>query len=133
MNPTIRRRNKNGATSPTEKSVYRSMLYLLRVFRNDEGVQNFYYIICCLRFSVIITADCEINFSALKLMKSPLKNRLPTEDLKIALLVAIEGDKVANFPFDKAINKFKQVKNGELGFGELFRSIVDLQYLAIAY
>ena len=94
MKRTIRRRNKNEAISPTEKSVYRSMLYLLRVFHNDEDIQNLYYRIYSLCLSVMTTADYERGFSALKRIENPLINRLKSKNLNNALLVAIEGDKI---------------------------------------
>ena len=94
MKPAIRRRNKNEAISPTEKSVYCGMLYLLRVFHNDEDIQNLYYRIYSLCLSVMTTADCKRVFSALKLVKNPLINRLKTKNLNNALLVAIEGEKI---------------------------------------
>ena len=65
MKPTMIQWNKNEAIYPTEKSVYRSMLYLLRVFRNDEDVQNLYFIICSLCLSFMTTANCERGFSTL--------------------------------------------------------------------
>lgn len=84
------------------------MLHLIRVLPSSEDL---YRLLCCLAVAVMTTADCERGFSAMKLIKTPLRNRLLFTNLNNAMLVAIEGPELPLFPFDYAVKKFKLSKN----------------------
>ena len=50
----------------------------------------------------ITTADCERGFSAVKRIKTSLRNRLKTETLNYLLRISVEGPDPDSFNYDKA-------------------------------
>ena len=57
------------------------------------------------------TADCERGFSALKRIKSPLRNQLSNAITVQLLFIAIEGPTVADFDFDAASSAWASQRN----------------------
>ena len=62
----------------------------------------------CIPFS---TADCERAFSAMKRVKTPLRNRLKTSTLDCLLRISIEGPNLNDFDFDLAVKKWGTIRN----------------------
>ena len=59
---------------------------------------------------VMTTADCEREFSVLKLVKTPLRNALGERHLNHAMMVAIDGPDQRSFDFSAAVKLFKASK-----------------------
>lgn len=60
------------------------------------------------------TADCERDFSALKLIKTQLRNRLKEESLDALIRIACEGPEVEEYPYDKVVENWAKLKNRRL-------------------
>ena len=60
------------------------------------------------------TADCERDFSKLKLVKSVLRNRMGENTLDALLRISIAGPSLENFSFEKAAERWSSVKNRRL-------------------
>ena len=63
-----------------------------------------------LTFPVNTTA-CERGFSQVKLIKTGLRNRLKKETLNNLMLIAVEGESVADFPYDEALKHWSSQRN----------------------
>ena len=57
------------------------------------------------------TVDCERGFSAVKRIKTPLRNHLSHVILQILLFISIEGPPLAEFPFHLACDKWAAFRN----------------------
>ena len=57
------------------------------------------------------TADCERGFSALKRIKTPLRNRLSNPTALQLMFISIEGPSIANFNFDDACTSWASKRN----------------------
>lgn len=60
------------------------------------------------------TADCERDFSALKLIKTQLRNRLKGESLDCLIRLACEGPDVKDYPYDKVVEKWAKLTSRRL-------------------
>lgn len=58
--------------------------------------------------------DCERNFSALKLMKTELRNRLKEKSLDGLIRTVCEGPDVDSYPYDVIVEKGAELNNGRL-------------------
>ena len=59
----------------------------------------------------ISTATCERGFSAMKHIKTELRNRLTTKVLDCLMRISIDGPDMANFDFDRAATKWANRRN----------------------
>ena len=59
----------------------------------------------------VSTADCERAFSAMKRVKTELQNHMSTKALNPLLQIHIEGPKMEEFNFDKAVDTWGKMKN----------------------
>ena len=57
------------------------------------------------------TADVERTFSQLKLIKTPIRNRMQEKTLDSLLRIAIEGPPLQSFPVDEAVTLWASKKN----------------------
>ena len=60
------------------------------------------------------TADCERDFSKLKLIKSVLRNRMGEATLDALMRISIAGPALESFNFEKAAQRWSSVKNRRL-------------------
>ncbi|XP_077863952.1 zinc finger protein 862-like [Saccoglossus kowalevskii] len=56
------------------------------------------------------TADCERGFSVQNKIKTKTRNRLEAERLHVLSLISAEGSSIEHFPFDVALNEWRQLK-----------------------
>ena len=54
----------------------------------------------------ISTATCERGFSAMKCIKTDIRNRLSTRVLDCLMRISIDGPELENFDFEKATTKW---------------------------
>ena len=57
------------------------------------------------------TAACEWGFGQMKLIKTDLRNPLKKEMLNNLMLIAVEGESVADFPYDEALKHWSSQRN----------------------
>lgn len=62
----------------------------------------------------VSTADCERGFSAVKRIKTVLRNRLKTETLDCLLRISVEGPQLKDFDFDSAATFWASRRNRRL-------------------
>lgn len=60
------------------------------------------------------TAECERDISALKLIKTQLRNRLKESSLDCLIRIVCEGPDVIDYPYDKVVEKWAKLKNRRL-------------------
>ncbi|KAK8772370.1 hypothetical protein V5799_024386 [Amblyomma americanum] len=60
------------------------------------------------------TVDCERDFSALKLIKTQLRNRLKEKSLDCLIRIACEGPEVNSYPYNIVVEKWAKMKNQRL-------------------
>ncbi|KAL3210253.1 hypothetical protein MRX96_037299 [Rhipicephalus microplus] len=72
----------------------------------------------CLAGSYLVlpphTVDCERDFSALKLIKTQLRNRLKEMSLDCLIRIACEGPDVDTYPYEEVVEKWAKSKNRRL-------------------
>ena len=83
---------------------------LLRTHRLDTSIPHLQHIMCTLLVLPVSTVDCERGFSAMKIIKTRLRNRLSEKNMQHAMMIAIEGPTIDRFNFEAALNKFKSKK-----------------------
>lgn len=59
----------------------------------------------------VSTADCERSFSAMKRIKTDLRNRMNTTTLDALMRICIEGPPLNEFDFDMALNSWSKLRN----------------------
>ena len=59
----------------------------------------------------VSTADCERSFSAMKRIKTDLRNRMNTTTLDALMRICIEGPPLSEFDFDMALNSWSKLRN----------------------
>ena len=93
----------------------KSMREMINIFVTDSSLQLLYPNLSKIAtISAIIpvsTAECERSFSAMKRIKSPLRNRLKTTTL---MRISIEGPSITDFNFDRAANTWQRMRNHRL-------------------
>ena len=62
----------------------------------------------------VSTADCERGFSAVKQIKTDLRNRQKTETLDSLLRISVEGPDLDSFDFNKAATLWASQRNRRL-------------------
>ena len=60
------------------------------------------------------TADCERDFSQLKLIKTILRNRMSETTLDALMRITVEGPKLQDFPFQRAVKLWAEKKSRRL-------------------
>ena len=58
-----------------------------------------------------LTADCERGFSAVKRIKTVLRNRLKTQTLDCLMRISVEGPELENFNFENAATVWGSLRN----------------------
>ena len=86
----------------------KSMREMLKHFVTDESLQLLYpnltKIATIAAVIPVSTAECERSFSAIKRIKSVLRNRLKTTTLDCLMRISIEGPSITDFNFDRVAN-----------------------------
>ena len=59
----------------------------------------------------ISTAECERSFSAMKRVKTELRNRLITTTLDHLLRISISGPDLKDYDFDRAVDEWGAMRN----------------------
>ena len=62
----------------------------------------------------VSTADCERGFSAVKRIKTDLRNRLKTHTLDCLVRISVEGPEVDHFDFDSAAMQWASLRTRRL-------------------
>ena len=62
----------------------------------------------------VSTADCEQGFSAVKHIKTVLRNRLKTQMLDCLMRISVEGPELENFDFENAATVWGSLRNQRL-------------------
>lgn len=110
VRPVLADRAKSTEIPAADKSAYNTMLHLLKLFQYAPDMTIMIEMISKLVSIPMSTADCERGFSAMKLVKTPLRNRLGAANLNNALLVGLEAEDVSSFDFSRAISLWSSKK-----------------------
>ena len=62
----------------------------------------------------VSTAECERSFSAMKRIKTSLRNRLKTTTLDCLMRISIEGQCISTFNFERAADIWQRMCNHRL-------------------
>ena len=91
---------------------------ILEKLCSDAGLRGVFPIItslaACYRVLPPHTADCERDFSQMKIIKTYLRNRMSQPTLDGLMRLVIEGPSVGEFPFDRAVKMWANQKNRRL-------------------
>ena len=63
------------------------------------------------------TAECERAFSAMKRIKTKLRNQMKTSTLDCLMQISIEGPEIGDFNFEKAADFWERMRNRRLSIG----------------
>lgn len=65
----------------------------------------------------VSTAECERAFSAMKRIKTKLRNQMKTSTLDCLMRISIEGPEIGDFNFEKAADFWGRMRNRRLSIG----------------
>ena len=64
------------------------------------------------------SVECERDFSRMKLIKTPLRNRLKNTNLSRLIWISVDGPPISEYPFEEALLLWHQVKQRRLRGGQ---------------
>ena len=101
-----------------ERFKEKSMREMISILTTDTSIQSLYPNLSKLASIAAIipvsTAECERSFSAMKRIKTALRNRLKTTTLDCLIRVNIEGPSLSEFNFERAADIWQRMRNHRL-------------------
>ena len=101
-----------------ERFKEKSMREMISILTTDTSIQSLYPNLSKLASIAAIipvsTAECERSFSAMKRIKTALRNRLKTTTLDCLMRVSIEGPFLSEFNFERAADIWQRMRNHRL-------------------
>ena len=101
-----------------ERFKEKSMREMISILTTDTSIQSLYPNLSKLASIAAIipvsTAECERSFSAMKRIKTALRNRFKTTTLDCLMRVSIEGPSLSEFNFERAADIWQRMCNHRL-------------------
>ena len=73
----------------------------------------------------VASVECERDFSKMKLIKTPLRNRLGNVNLSRLIRLSVDGPSLRQFPFDEALALWHQQRSRRLHAGSSTRLVTS--------